>query len=201
MVNPGIQTGEKTELEMIRNILKLVVLLLVVGQTAGASSFKTQVMAGSDDAKTYNTGFSTTDVDAVVGYASGYTCDYLARFSDVAVPSGATIDSAFLSLHCSSTQSGTTCNGLIYAEDTAGAATFSNWNDYASRHLTGNAVAWNDIGPHTLQTWYRTPDIKRIIQEIFQMNKMYLGNWKLKPVAKSTSKIPATNNVNQAIII
>jgi hypothetical protein len=157
---------------MIRNILKLVVLLLVAGQAVGASSFETQVTAGSDDAKTYNTGFSTTDIDAVVGSASGYSCDYLARFTDVNIPQGAAIDSAFLSLHCSSTQGGTTCNGLIYAEDTASAATFTSWNDYASRHLTGNAIAWNDIESHTLQTWYRTPDIKSIIQEIIDR-----GDW------------------------
>ncbi|MBN1211423.1 MAG: hypothetical protein JXA92_02490 [candidate division Zixibacteria bacterium] len=152
--------------------LIILVILLFTGQVTLAASFKTQVAAGTDDAKTYNNNLSTSDIDAVLGFTGEYYCDYLARFTDVTVPSGATIDSAFLSLHCSSSQSGTTCNAIICAEDTNSAAAFSTWNDYDNRHLTGSSTAWNDIGAHTLLTWYRTPDIKNIIQEV--VNR---GSW------------------------
>jgi|GEM_PF-5220490 len=143
----------------------ILVVLLFTAQVTLAASFKTQVAAGTDDAKTYNNNLSTGDVDAVLGYTGDYYCDYLARFTDVTVPSGATIDSAFLSLHSSSSLSGATCNGIIYAEDTNNAAAFSTWNDYENRHLTDSSTAWNNIGAHTQLTWYRTPDIKNIVQE------------------------------------
>jgi len=147
-------------------LIIVLIALLFTGQVTYGASFKTQVAAGTDDAKTYNNNLSTSDIDALVGFTGEYYCDYLARFTDVTVPSGATIDSAFLSLHSSSSQSGTTCNGLIYAEDTNSATAFSTWSDYQNRHVTENSTAWNNIGAHTPLTWYRTPDIKDIVQEV-----------------------------------
>ena len=150
----------------------LLVIPAFLGGAAASDSCKVVVSASADDAKTYGGNMETSASDAVIGYTGDYHCDYLARFASVPLPSGAVIDSAFLSLHCSSSQSGTVCNALIYAEDTAAAASFSNWSDYDSRLLTETAVAWSSIPAQTALNWYRTPDIKGVVQEI--VNR---GDW------------------------
>ncbi|MDD3733110.1 MAG: hypothetical protein PHU88_12120 [candidate division Zixibacteria bacterium] len=154
----------------------ILVLLLMTGSLVAGDTFKAQVTSGTDDAKTYGSNLSTSEIDAVVGYTGSYRCDYLARFGEVPIPPEATIDSAFLSLHSSASQSGTVCNSLIYAEDTGNAATFSTWNNYDSRLLSDQAVAWNNIPAHTSAVWYRTPDIKNLIQEIVDRSDWSHGN-------------------------
>ncbi len=154
----------------------ILILLLITGSLTAGDTFKTQVTSGTDDAKVYGSNLSTSEIDAVVGYTGSYRCDYLARFGEVPIPPEATIDSAFLSLHSSTAQSGTVCNSLIYAEDTGNAATFSTWNDYNSRLLSDQAVAWNNIPAHTAAVWYRTPDIKNVIQEIVDRSDWSGGN-------------------------
>ncbi|MFZ5981515.1 MAG: hypothetical protein ACOYVF_12885 [Candidatus Zixiibacteriota bacterium] len=142
------------------------------GAGSASDTCKIVVTASTDDAKTYNNSLETGASDAVVGYTGDYRCDYLARFVEVPLPPGANIDSAFISLHCSSSQSGTTCNAVIYAEDTASAAGFSSGSDYAARLVTSAACAWPDIPAQSALTWYRTPDIKNIVQEIVDR-----GDW------------------------
>jgi len=143
-----------------------VALILLSGATAASDSCKIRVIASTDDAKTYNNNLETSASDAVVGNTGDYSCDYLARFVEVPLPKGAAIDSAFVSLHSSSSQSGTVCDVRIYAEDTADAAGFSDWDDYDSRLLTDALTAWANIPAQTSLNWYRTPDIKNVIQEI-----------------------------------
>jgi hypothetical protein len=157
-------------------LLTAVIPLASMPTTVRADEFVTQIAAGADDAKVYGTFMELGATDALVGYTGYYRCDYAARFGSVAVPQGATIDSAFVLLRVSSSQSGTVCSAWIRAEDTASADPFSTYADYAARHSGECVVAWDNIPPMISATWQRTPDIAAAVGEIIARPDWVSGN-------------------------
>lgn len=106
-------------------------------------------------------------------YAGSYDADnykYGAgmRFTNITIPQGSTIDSAYLKIYAVASLSGETCNTKISAEDVDDADTFADdatiFDTRYSAHTTA-MVTWT-VPAWTIDTWYTSPDIKTVIQEI-----------------------------------
>jgi hypothetical protein len=95
------------------------------------------------------------------------------RFQTMAVPRHATIESAYLKLKGQALAG--TAKTIIYGEDADDTATFSTYADYAARTLTTTNIAW-EISAFVDGTWYDSPDIKDIIQEIVNRSGWKKGN-------------------------
>ena len=156
--------------------IKVIIVWLVLTSLGQGDTFTSQVSGSSDDAKVYGQNMETSAANALIGYTGEYVCDYLARFLSVAVPQGATIDSAFAVLCCYSAGSGGVCNGVVYSEDTAQAAAFTSWSDYDARHLTDDSVSWDSLEAMVAGQWYRTPDISIPIEEVVARGDWTSGN-------------------------
>lgn len=97
-----------------------------------------------------------------------------ARFTSVNIPSGVTIDSAFLTLTDSQNQSSVTVNLNIKGIDEDNTADFTT--DPDSRAKTTAAVNWNQTIAQSTNTTRTSPDLKTIIQEIIDRAGWVSGN-------------------------
>jgi hypothetical protein len=141
-----------------------------------AAEFTTQVSSSADDAKAFGSNMEVGSSDALVGNTGYYICDFLARFTNVGVPQGAQVDSAFVVLRTSSSQAGTVCSAAIVAEDTSSSSQFVSYADYASRHLGDSVVEWYDLPAVSLGDWIRTPDVGTVVGEIVNRGDWLNGN-------------------------
>ncbi|WP_053337254.1 alkaline phosphatase PhoX [Microscilla marina] len=101
-------------------------------------------------------------------------------FRNLNIPRRAVITSAYVQFTADETNSGTT-NLVIRGEDTNSAGTFSSSNNnISSRNFTSSRVnwnnvpAWNSVGEAGSRQ--RTPDLRRIVQEIVNRNGWVSGN-------------------------
>ena len=132
-----------------------------------------QVGANLDDAKAYWNGSAwVIDVagwEEIVGYGSATAYKYGAgmRFTGLTIPIGSTITKANLQLFSKNWVMGVdTVNSKLRAEQTDEAAAFSTIEDYQGRERITAVVTWNAIGTWEADTWYTSPDIKTLIQEL-----------------------------------
>jgi len=91
------------------------------------------------------------------------------RFRTVAIPQGATIGTAYLTLRAYESKSNAGCNTKIRAEDVDSAAAFSteaNWDSRFPSGCTTAEVEWDGIDAWTGGEDYDSPEIKTVIQEI-----------------------------------
>lgn len=142
------------------------------------TSFTRTVEQGSDDAKVYGSNIDITAVDAVIGNTSGGgSCSFAVRFTDIIVPQGAIIDSAYLTLISNATGSTENVDCIISMEDTADASTFSaTYSEYSTRHITSATVAWDNVEAWTSGSSYNTPDFKTSFQELVDRLDWEAGN-------------------------
>jgi len=142
-----------------------------------------QVVASSDDCRAYKyanaayTNFSLTE-NFAVGTLDGNTkgIGSGARFLDVTVPQGATISEARLQLRCDWTDGAGVVTGILTGEDIDSAPTFTNLGDFTSRVHTDASVTWSSLGAWTAGTWYNSPDIKTVVEEIVGRGGWSSGN-------------------------
>lgn len=128
-----------------------------------------QVGTGTDDAghSLSNScgGWATNESLCPGECCSNAIGDFGARFQTVAVPQGATISSAILSIYRSGAGiCGNVLKLKIKGEDIDDAATFSTEANYNGRTRTTAAIDWDNTFSSTV--WYNSPEIKTIIQEI-----------------------------------
>jgi len=88
-----------------------------------------------------------------------------ARFQTVDIPQGATIDSAKLQFKFHSTTNGTGNSVLIQGENVDDAAQPTSISDFQGKARTDASVTWT-YGSYSAGTYYDTPELKTIIQEI-----------------------------------
>jgi len=96
--------------------------------------------------------------------ASYYDYDAGMRFTTVPIPQGAIIDSATVSVRAYFAY-GTGWLSKIRGQNADHAATFSTYADFAGRPRTSEGVDW-DPAAWIAGTWYVSPDIAAIVQEI-----------------------------------
>ena len=98
-------------------------------------------------------------------------------FHGVAVPQGATIATATVTLEAMSSTSGTIYLD-IYGEDADNTDDFDDESDYDARQAnkTSAKVDWDEDTAWTANTQYTSLDIKTIIQEIVNRESWSSGN-------------------------
>jgi hypothetical protein len=122
-----------------------------------------QVGASADDANQAFDGSVTTTDDTVQTSSDGNWFGF--RFQTVAIPAGATIDSAVLQLYLPDSAHDNV-HVDIYGEDVDDAAAFTTGsNNISGRTLTTAKVDW-DTNNAGAAGWVDSPDITSIIQEI-----------------------------------
>jgi len=98
------------------------------------------------------------------------------RFTSVAIPQGATINSAYLQFETDETDSGST-NVVIFGENVNTANEFSNADDdISARPRTTASTNWNPSSWNSVNELHQTPDIASIIKEIVDRAGWSSGN-------------------------
>ncbi len=135
-------------------------------------TFDGQVGAGADDGYRYATGFSYTHDWIVVGQdASSRICNAFARFTNVTIPTGATVGLAYISVTGRNTvQDGTQKTNMHFDDiDDAVAPTSAAELDALSR--TTASTAWDDED-YVIDVEVNSPDISAVVEEILDR-----GGW------------------------
>ena len=141
-----------------------------------------QVAASADDCRAIWDGsnwvFGTDYTQISVGYwgSNSYKQGGGMRFTNITVPKGSTITSAYLTFTARASRSATTVNSKIHGEDADNPGQFSDLADYEGRTRTTAVVNWDDIAAWTLDSEYNSPDISSIIQEIIDRAGWASGN-------------------------
>lgn len=126
-----------------------------------AATVRDSVRSGTDG------GYAKTSdqvIQLATQIAMGPDFNGLFRFQSIGIPSGATIDSAFLRI-CGTGSQSDSCYAKILAEDTGSATTFSAYSDWAARHQSTARVGW-DLPDFVNLTFVTSPNIKTVIQEV-----------------------------------
>ena len=99
------------------------------------------------------------------------------RFRGITIPSGATIDSAFIVIHSHEGKSATdVANITIRGEKNTNPVTFTMDSLITKRPKTSTSLRWAIAEEWGLYTKHRTPDIKSLVQEIVNMQGWASGN-------------------------
>jgi uncharacterized repeat protein (TIGR01451 family) len=152
-------------------------------------AFTTSISASSDDAfDLYDENLmSTTFYDELnrlyLGYDDYYNESYTAglRFQNVAIPNGATISKSFIVVDCNYPDNpgyGVSTNTYvdIYGEDTDDAATFTSGSSPEDRTKTTAMAEWDITEVWYDYSYYQTPDLTSITQEIVNRSGWASGN-------------------------
>jgi len=134
-----------------------------------------QISAGANDGILYGSTFLATDVVAF-GKSSGSVVSNYLLFLNATIPVGATITAAKLQYLAKTNQTGTTVYSRIYGNNVDDATAPTSAGTYAAKALTTAYVDWDSVGSWTAGTWYDSPDITTVIQEIVDRVGWASGN-------------------------
>lgn len=100
------------------------------------------------------------------------------RFTNIVIPKGSTVRSAYLKFCAHDTLSGTVVNTRISAWATDNATTFTDKTDFDNRYgnRTAARVNWDNIGSWQVSSWYMSPDISVVVQELVNRPNWASGN-------------------------
>jgi hypothetical protein len=133
-----------------------------------------KVGASSDDCDRDDVNWTTTTQTFYLDWDSVGQADGV-RFTNVIVPKGATIVSAHLRIRAWDTASPITGGTTIYGQAADNPLTFSTAGDFNARTWTTANVYWQP-SVWTGGTYYNSPDISNIIQEITERSGWASGN-------------------------
>jgi hypothetical protein len=155
----------------------LLALILAVGlflpfyQPVKANTFDVQVNAAADDCH-YNGGSFYLGAGYIqIGESRGTGL----RFTNVAIPNGASITSAYITFVANNSLSGAACKVNIYGEDVDNAVTYSTYADMVGRSLTV-ATSWNPVSSWSTGSSYNTPSLTSIVTSIVARPGWVSGN-------------------------
>lgn len=141
-----------------------------------AQTVEVSISSGTDDAEELDDGSMSLDSDDIDFFQNGFKY-YGLRFQNVAVPQGATINSAIVRFTAEDDDSGSTGEVQFYAEDTDNASTFtSTSNDISTRTATTATVSWTGPSNWRRNKKYDSPELKTIVQEIVDRVGWASGN-------------------------
>lgn len=123
---------------------------------------------GADDGKISGTSFDNTSTGLYFGATNKHI---FCRFSNVVIPTGATINSAYVKFTAYLTRTGTTVRTNIYFNDIDNAIAPTNTSEFNSLALT-SGIAWDNIPAWAGASNYNTPDLTSILQNVID-----LGGW------------------------
>ncbi len=159
----------------------------MAGMLHAQVTFSTKIAASSDDAEEKFDGsyITTTSSDLELVYDSWNNMGLQTvglRFTDVSIPSSASINSAYIQFTADGSSSGDV-NLLIEGENSAYAATYIHGSgapgSISSRPRTTNAVAWRSIpawSNNQAGIAQQTPDLTAVVIDIITNNGWQSGN-------------------------
>ncbi len=107
------------------------------------------------------------------GQLKAYGCSI--RFPGIAIQN-AVISTAYLKLKAAASNSSTTVNSKIKGEKATNPNQIVSLIDYSARVRTDYIVNFDNIGEWVTDTWYNSPEIKAILQEIIDQDGWASGN-------------------------
>jgi hypothetical protein len=143
--------------------------------------FNAQVETSPDDGWWVNNPpvdtFSSTQGYARIGQTGfgGGPSNAWYRFSSVQIPRYASITSATIRLHAHGNISGVAPLTKLYGNDVGNATAPSDWDEAQALTLTTASVDWDPV-VWVQGTWYTSPDISDVIQEIVNRGDWSMGN-------------------------
>jgi hypothetical protein len=129
-----------------------------------------QVSGGDDDAYGFGDELQNPDNGYLrVGHSSYYALPYYMSgmvFRHVDIPRGAEILNATLKIQSYDERLTDTVYGVIEAEATGDAAALGGSRHVSSLIVTNASAIWDQFEPWVENTWYDSPDIAEVIQEV-----------------------------------
>jgi hypothetical protein len=118
---------------------------------------------------------------------SATRCGCANRWVNVAIPQGAEVTSAYIQIRANASMSANTVNSKIIGNKDANAAVWTTLEDYKARRGTSvggadnsrrttSETLWDAIASWTSGTWYTSPSIANVIQEILNQAGWASGN-------------------------
>jgi hypothetical protein len=165
----------------------LVAHMVVIRPTgAGAELLCLQTADGADDVQ-WGVGLFEVAYASFGKYAANDR-NAMLRFTNVPIAQGATIKSAKLWFHPNDNNSvNEQCNGIVSGVDEDSPAAPTSESQCNALTLTTASVAWSAVPPWAANTWYGSPDIKAIIQEIVDREGWASGNALIVVIKDSSS--------------
>lgn len=130
----------------------------------------------SDAVQRGSNNMSTNDGTLNIGDNNGQSLGV--RFSNVPLPKGTKISSAYLEFTARETDTNS-ASFTIHAEDADNPANYSNSSPNRkinSLPTIGNTVSWNSVDPWYQGTVYRSPDISSLVQDLVDRSGWNKGN-------------------------
>ena len=98
------------------------------------------------------------------------------HFTNVTVPQGATITSAYVEM-CAADSSSEDTDLTIFGHDADNAAIFSSsTDDISDRTTTSASITWANVPNWSMNNWYQTPDFASVVEEIVGRGGWSSGN-------------------------
>ncbi len=142
------------------------------GGVATPTSTCSAVNSSSDDAEERSSGrvsLNSNDLRLAEDSRQGSQTVGL-RFTNLSIPRGAQVTSAFIQFTADEASNGAPCNLILYGQAADDAPTFANIDfDVSSRPRTGSSVSWAPpqwLAAGNAGAAQRTPDLSEIVQEI-----------------------------------
>jgi hypothetical protein len=134
-----------------------------------------QVASAADDVNEDGTSFVSSGSTVWVGNGSSSTGSYTGlRFQDLAIPAGATIDSATLQLYSTQSQ-WISLSVSIGADLVADSAPFSSTSKPSQRTLTAQRMDESSNVNWASGVWYTLSDIRPVLQEVVAQSSWHSG--------------------------
>jgi hypothetical protein len=143
-------------------------------------TIESRVSSGQDDGYASNENLQNTESDYLkVGSSSFTQPPYYASgmiFRNIDIPQGATIISANLKIRSYKSRLSDVVYGTIQAEATDDATEFGGSRSIGSLAKTSTTVDWDIYESWSSHTWYTSPDIADVIQEVIDRGGWSEGN-------------------------
>ncbi|MBX7168041.1 MAG: LamG domain-containing protein [Pirellulales bacterium] len=154
-------------------LLTLAMLAVACAAQADSTTVSTRVKASADDAGQDGSG-NVVLTNGSISLSSGTWCGV--RFQNLAIPQGAYIISATLTVVAANSTSGANPATVIYGEDEDNATAFAaTANNISGRTKTSATASWK-ITNWTAGTSYQAPDVRALVQEIVNRPGWASGN-------------------------
>lgn len=135
------------------------------------------VTANEDDAFWRNTTyFSNNSTNTIFGLVpTSFNCRCFWNFSNVTIPQGATINSAYIRCQAANNQ-GLQFNCFIVGNDIDNAVSPTSYNECEALALTSATVDWLSVPSWLANQYYNTPGFSAVVQEIVNRPGWASGN-------------------------
>ena len=163
--------------KLIYSLFVLALLLsLILIKPASAATSTFQVSSSSDDVNEDGSTYTSNATTIWLGNGSSKTsCFTGLRFTNIAIPQGATITSAKLNVYSSQSQ-WVSISMSLAGELSLNSATFSSSSRPSQRTLTSQSVNSSSNVSWSANTWYLLDEMAPVVQQIVNQAGWQSGN-------------------------